>query len=57
MVPLSRGVLLLCPRLIAALRAEKAGDGALELQLLALFHPDEANEVDSVDGLGAVVLQ
>ena len=42
--------MLLHLRLVAALRAEKAEDGAVELQLLALFHPDEASStVASVD--------
>jgi hypothetical protein len=43
--------------LIAAIRAEKSEDGALELQLLALFNPDEANGVASVDALDAAVVQ
>ena len=43
--------------LIAAIRAEKREDGALELQLLALFNPDEANEVASVDAIDAAVVQ
>ena len=49
--------MLLHLRLVAALRAEKAEDGALELQLLALFHPDEANAVASVDTQDAAVVQ
>ena len=44
-------------RLIAAIRAEKAVDGALELQLLALFDPGEANGVASVDALDAAIVQ
>jgi hypothetical protein len=43
--------------LVAAIRAEKAEDGALELQLLALFNPAEANGVASVDALDAAIVQ
>lgn len=51
------GVFLLRLRLVAAIRAEKAEDGALELQLLALFNPAEANGVASVDALDAAIVQ
>jgi hypothetical protein len=44
-------------RLIAALRAEKGADGTLELQLVALFHPDDANSTVSVEALDAAIVQ
>ena len=54
-VPVSS--LLLPSRLVAAIRAEKAENGALELQLLALFNPDEANATTSVGTLDAALVQ